>query len=90
MLAWFILIVIVPTIRRRAPQLLLGVSAASLMFTMGCAVVYALSELIAVPLLTIPRMVPVHGCVNAFWGVLCAVLAWTLLELEETIERRPS
>jgi hypothetical protein len=63
---------------------LLSVSAVSLLVTMALAAAYAVGEFgqsVAVP---IPRMVQIHGWINAVGFALCGFLAWTLVSPAET------
>jgi hypothetical protein len=57
---------------------LLAVSAASLVVTMLFATGYALGQFLGIPIVGIPRMVQVHGWLNAIGFALCGLLAWTL------------
>jgi hypothetical protein len=77
-LAALVLLVVVPAMRDRPAQMLLAVSAASLLVTMLLAGGYALGRFASVPLIDIPRMVQFHGWLNALGFVLCGLLAWTL------------
>jgi YndJ-like protein len=70
---------IVPRLTRRLPQILLGLSALLVMWAMGAAVLYALSEYIQSAWITIPQMLRVHGEVNALGFVLLNLAGWALL-----------
>ncbi len=69
---------IVPTLRRRSAQALLVISAAAAVIAMLFAVAYAVGEFAQAPIVGIPRMIEVHGLVNALGFVLCGLIAWTL------------
>jgi hypothetical protein len=69
---------IVPALRRRAAQALLTISAASALVAMLFAVAYAVGEFTQAPIVTIPRMIEVHGLVNALGFVSCGLVGWTL------------
>ncbi len=62
--ALMVLLHLVPRTRPRGAGVLLGVSAASLMITMGFATTYAISHFTGRTLLEIPTMVQVHGLLN--------------------------
>jgi hypothetical protein len=68
----------VPATADRFAQTLLVVSAASLVVTMLFAAAYAVGQFLATPIVGIPRMVQVHGWLNALGFVMCGLLAWTL------------
>jgi hypothetical protein len=67
-----------PLMAGRLAQGLLAVSAASLIVTMLFAAGYAVGQFLGVPIVGIPRMVQVHGWLNAIGFALCGLLAWTL------------
>jgi hypothetical protein len=77
-LALLMLLAVVPTTRGRLAQTLLVVSAASLVVTMLLAAFYALGSFLGMPLIGIPRMVELHGWLNAVGFALCGLLGWTL------------
>jgi YndJ-like protein len=77
-LAALVLFVVVPATRGRLAQALLVVSAASLVVTMLLAGGYAVGRFVGTPLIDIPRMVQIHGWLNALGFVLCGLLAWTV------------
>jgi hypothetical protein len=89
-LALLIIIAIVPVTRPRAAQVLLAVSAVSVVVTMLFACAYAVGPLAGVTLITIPQMVLVHGWVNAIGFVLCGLLGWTILISHEPQEHHVS
>jgi YndJ-like protein len=68
----------VPATTGRFVRALLAISAASLVVTMLFAALYAVGQFLSIPIVGIPRMVQVHGCLNALGFVLCGLLAWTL------------
>ena len=62
----------------RLARALLAVSAASLVVTMLFAASYAVGQFLGAPIVGIPRMVQVHGWLNAIGFALCGLLAWTI------------
>jgi len=77
-LAMLILFAIVPELKNRAAQLLLIVSANSVIVTMIFACVYAIGRYKEIATVTIPLMTQIHGLTNAFGFVLCGLLAWLI------------
>lgn len=69
---------IVPALRRRPAQALLAVSSAAAVVAMLFAVAYAVGEFAQISIVGIPRMIEVHGLVNALGFVLCGMIAWSL------------
>lgn len=67
-----------PAISGRAARALLAASAAALAVTMLFAASYALGQFLGMPIVGIPRMVQVHGWLNAIGFALCGLLAWTI------------
>ena len=78
-LAALALLFVVPKISDRLARMLLAISALSLVVTMLFAASYAVGQFAGVTLVGIPRMVQVHGWLNALGFVLCGLLAWTLV-----------
>jgi hypothetical protein len=76
------LLVVVPAAGDRAVQVLLAVSALSLAVAMVFAGGYAIGRFVSAPVVGIPRMVQIHGWLNALGFVLCGLLAWTLRSRE--------
>ncbi|HYN88728.1 MAG TPA: YndJ family protein [Ardenticatenaceae bacterium] len=70
---------IVPSVGDRVTQALMIVSAVSAAVAMLFAAGYALQSLTGSLGLNIPRMVVVHGLVNALGFALCGLLGWTRL-----------
>lgn len=85
-LALLMLLAVVPTMRGRLAQALLIVSAASLVVTMLLAATYAMGSFVGMPLIGIPRMVQLHGWLNAVGFALCGLLGWTLAAGERVSE----
>ena len=83
-----LLIRVLATLRRRLTQVLLGVSAGSLVVGMLLAAVYAIGEYSGNPLISIPRMAWVHGTLNAIGFSLCGLLGWVLAARERATEVR--
>jgi hypothetical protein len=67
-----------PIMTNHLARVLLAISAASLVVTMLFAAGYALGQFLGVPIVGIPRMVQVHGWLNAVGFVLCGLLAWMI------------
>jgi YndJ-like protein len=67
-----------PTTAGVLARALLSVSAASLVVTMLFAAGYAVGQFLGIPIVGIPRMVQVHGWLNAIGFALCGLLAWTI------------
>lgn len=72
------LFAVVPRQVDRRVQGLLGVSAVSLLAAMLLAVVYRWGRYAVSPLVSLPRMIPLHGAVNAVGFVLFGVLGWLI------------
>jgi hypothetical protein len=66
--------------RSRAPRRMLVVSAASLAAAMALAGVYGIGELTGANWIGIPRMVAIHGLLNALGFTWCGLLGHLLLE----------
>jgi hypothetical protein len=62
----------------RAAQLLLFVSAASVLFSMSFAVVWAVGEFPLQPFVHLAEMAKFHGVANALGFTLCGLLGWIL------------
>ncbi len=77
-LALLTLFVVVPTLEHRAAQLLLSLSALSVVVTMIFACLYAVGRWTGNEIVTLPRMAQVHGVSNALGFVLCGLLGWAI------------
>jgi len=77
-------LMILPHIQPRLSQMLLLVSALSLLAGMVLAGAYALSEFIGSHWLPIPQMAQLHGTVNALGFSLCGMLGWYLSRCESS------
>lgn len=86
-LALLILFVIVPTLKQRLAQLLLILSAMSVIVTMIFACLYAIGRFQGITTVTIPLMAQIHGLSNALGFVLCGLLAWLINEASYTNNR---
>lgn len=64
-------------VRGWSARVFLGISSCAVMCSMGLGVAYAGSDAAGHPVLTIPRMIALHGLANAFGFVLCGLLGWT-------------
>ncbi len=69
---------LVPHIERRLPRTLLVISSCAVCFSMLVAILYAVSNGVGHPLLTVATMAAIHGTANAVGFVLCGLLAWNL------------
>lgn len=82
-LALLVLMCIVPRLPPFLGRTLLTVSSSAVLVSMLLAVVYAISNGVGHPLLSIDQMVRIHGTANALGFVLCGLLAWSVLPLRE-------
>jgi hypothetical protein len=82
-LAALMLSIGLPATAGRLARMLLAVSAASLVVTMLFAASYALGQFLGMPIVGIPRMVQIHGWLNAIGFALCGLLAWTIEKRDE-------
>lgn len=69
-----------PQVENRLSRSLLLISSASIVASMLLAAVYAWGEVTEQTLLGIPRMVRLHGTLNALGFAVCGLLAWNLEE----------
>jgi len=67
-----------PHIAPRLSRVLLVISSGSIVVAMVLAAVYAWSELARQAGMSIPRMVRLHGLLNAVGFAVCGLLAWNL------------
>lgn len=77
-LALLLLFAIVPAMKSRIAQLLLIISANSVIVTMTFACLYAMGRYEGITTVTIPLMAQAHGSSNAVGFVLCGLLAWLI------------
>jgi len=73
-----LLLLVVPHIEPRPAQLLLCISATSLIAGMALAGVYVVGDFTQHYWLLIPRMARLHGTVNALGVAFCGLLGWAL------------
>ncbi len=73
-----VFIIVLPTIRHRHAQVLLAISALSILVGMALVGVYAVGEFAGHLWLSIPHMARTHGAINAFGFTLCGLLAWII------------
>ncbi|HXZ10876.1 MAG TPA: YndJ family protein [Candidatus Sulfotelmatobacter sp.] len=66
------------TIPRAGAKLLLSVAAASALFSMALAAVWAVGEFPLQPFVHLDQMAHLHGTANAFGFTLCGLLGWIL------------
>lgn len=76
------------TIASRAAKLLLLVSAASVLFSMSFAVIWAVGEFPLQPFVHLAEMAKFHGVANALGFTLCGLLGW-ILALRATSKDAP-
>lgn len=67
-------------VRSRPAQILLSISGLSVLFGLGLIYLYAVGEFSGYPVITIPRMIQLHGVANSLGFALCGLLGWTLLQ----------
>lgn len=77
-LALLTLFGIVPALQPKISQLLLILSAMSVIVTMMFACLYSIGRYKGIATLTILVMAQIHGLSNALGFVLCGLLAWTI------------
>ena len=77
-LALLMFFAVAPKLKPRLAQLLLSLSAMSVMVTMLFACLYATGRFTGTAIVTLPLMAQVHGVSNALGFVLCGLLAWTV------------
>ena len=65
-------------IRGRLARLLLAVAASSLAVGMALALLYGVGEYLGQLFVSIPRMMKLHGPLNAIGFTLCALVGWAL------------
>ncbi len=75
-----ITLAIVPAFRHRPAQVLLAISAASVVAGMLLALVYAVGEFRGHLLISIPWMAATHGILNGPGFALCGLLGWFLAD----------
>jgi hypothetical protein len=68
----------VRAIRPRLAQLFITISAASVLFAMVLAGVWAIGEFPLQPFVHLDEMARLHGTANAFGFVLCGLVGWTI------------
>jgi hypothetical protein len=71
-------LVCVGALRPRLAQAFVSVSAASVLFAMVLAGVWAIGEFPLQPFVHLDQMARFHGTANAFGFVLCGLVGWTL------------
>ena len=81
--ALLVLFAIVPRLRRPVPVILLVLSSGSALLSMHYAVRFALGNWRGVAAVPLPRMITLHGFLNALGFTLCGGVAWALLGREE-------
>jgi hypothetical protein len=81
LLVYLIRYLVLRVIVYRPAQLLLTISAISVLAGMLLTYLYAISEFTGYHLISIPQMVAIHGLVNALGFALCGLLGWNLLAL---------
>jgi hypothetical protein len=79
LLAYLIRFIVLRLTLYRPAQLLLTISAISILIGMFFTYLYVIGEFTGYPLVSIPQMVRIHGVVNALGFALCGLLGWALL-----------
>jgi len=69
---------IAPRMAHRSARMLLSASGAALVASMLLALAYGLGAFTGVEVVSIPRMVALHGVLNAFGFAGCGLLGWTV------------
>lgn len=82
-LAWLSGIVIARQLSMHLAAWLLRISALSLLVALTFALLYGLGEYLGWPLVTLPRMVQVHGWTNAFGSIVAGLLGWKIMQFED-------
>ena len=78
------------TLRPRLAQVLVAASAASVLFAMTLAAVWAIGEFPLQPFIHLDEMARIHGTANAFGFVLCGLAGWTLASQKQaTLKGEP-
>ena len=80
-------LVVLRTIPRVGAKLLLSVAAASALFSMALAAVWAVGEFPLQPFVHLDQMARFHGTANAFGFTLCGLLGWNLATGSEPVRR---
>jgi hypothetical protein len=78
-LAVLCLVSVLPTIQALRPRLLIGLSALSVLATMGFAAAYALGRLTGAWAISIPTMVQFHGWINGIGFGLAGLVGWNIV-----------
>ena len=73
-----IFLALVGAIRPRLAQVLIAISAISVLFSMVLAGVWAIGEFPLQPFVHLDEMARLHGTANAFGFILCGLLGWTI------------
>ncbi|MCE7980584.1 MAG: hypothetical protein DYG89_05280 [Caldilinea sp. CFX5] len=79
-LAGVIGFVVLPQVAAPLPRFFLAVAAVAMVVAITPALLYGIGEFTDQSLITIPRMVQLHGLTNAFGFVACGLLGWLLVE----------
>lgn len=79
-LAGVIGFVVLPHLSSPLPRFFLTVAAMAMVAAITPAVLYGIGEFTGHNLITIPRMVQLHGLTNAFGFVACGLLGWLVAE----------
>jgi hypothetical protein len=81
-LAYLLTVIVLPGMACRPAQVLLGVSAGSLVVGMLLTYAFAFSEFSGHYLINIPHMARFHGPANAVGFALCGLAGWNLLRVQ--------
>jgi len=69
-------------VRPRLAQVLLGIAALSVWYSMAYAAVYAVADFYGEVWVAIPQMARTHGVVNALGFSVAGLLGWTIMETD--------
>ena len=77
-LAGLALAKVIPRLKRRGPQVLLGISAVSLLLSMPLAIYYQWGQVAQHSTIDLEWMIRLHGFANAHGFATCGLLAWAI------------
>jgi len=85
-LAGVIGFVVLPHLPSPIARLLLAVASTAMVTAITPALLYGIGEFTGQSLITIPRMVQIHGLTNAFGFVACGLVGWLVAERTATTQ----
>ena len=86
-LAGLIGFVVLPQLTAPLARFFLAIAAVSMVAAITPALLYGIGEFTGQSLITIPRMVQLHGLTNAFGFVACGLIGWLLAERTAAAQR---